>query len=154
MIKKRRKLSENPYWIHHFEENNTYTITFKNNIKSYNIEISEDIYNSFDRFELDDISYMNKYDRHIEHLSLDEIQLHKRISKKEKDLEEIVIENIEKQKLYEAINKLSKSQKNRIFSYYFKNMTKKEIAIQDNCSIRAIQYSLDSALKNLKKFLK
>lgn len=62
---------------------------------------------------------MNKYDRHIEHLQLDEIQMFKRSKLNIKNLEDEVIINIENKKLHIAI-----------------------------------QYSLDSALKNLKNFLK
>ena len=129
------------------------SINFKNNVDLYNMQISSNLYKLFDTFELEDISYMNKYDRHIEHLQLDEIQLYKRASNKVENIEEKVIKNIETQRLYEAINKLPKIQRNRIYSYYFKNMTQKEIAMQDNCSIRAVQYSLDIALKSLRNFL-
>lgn len=152
--KKRRKAQNNPYTINFEQEKEVYSISFKNNIKEYYIEISNELYDEFNKFELEDISYMNKYDRHIEHLPLDEIQLHRKINKKEKNLEEIVIDNIEKEKLYKAINKLPEMQKKRIELFYFENLTQKEIALQDNCSIRAVQYSLEIALKNLKKFLK
>ena len=151
--KKRRKAYDNPYTIKSIEEKGIYSINFKNNIDLYNMQISSNLYKLFDTFELEDISYMNKYDRHIEHLQLDEIQLYKRASNKVENIEEKVIKNIETQRLYEAINKLPKIQRNRIYSYYFKNMTQKEIAMQDNCSIRAVQYSLDIALKSLRNFL-
>ena len=131
-----------------------YNISFNYNKKYYGLEISKELYSLFDKFELEDISYMNKYDRHIEHLPLDEIQSHKRINKREKSLEETVIENIEKQRLYTAIDKLPQIQRKRIYLYYFNNMTQKEIAVYDGCSIRAVQYSLDITIKNLKKFLK
>ncbi len=151
--KKRRKAYDNPYTIKFIEEKGIYSINFKNNVDLYNMQISSNLYKLFDTFELEDISYMNKYDRHIEHLQLDEIQLYKRASNKVENIEEKVIKNIETQRLYEAINKLPKIQRNRIYSYYFKNMTQKEIAMQDNCSIRAVQYSLDIALKSLRNFL-
>lgn len=152
--RKRRKLQANPYTINFLEEKKTYNISFNYNKKYYSLEISKELYSLFDKFELEDISYMNKYDRHIEHLPLDEIQLHKRISNREKSLEETVIENIEKQRLYTAIDKLPQIQRKRIYLYYFNNMTQKEIAAYDGCSIRAVQYSLDIAIKNLKNFLK
>ena len=97
---------------------------------------------------------MNKYDRHIEHLQLDEIQMFKHSKLNIKNLEDEVIINIEKKKLHIAINKLSEIQKRRIYLYYLYNMKQREIALKENTSIRAIQYSLDSALKNLKNFLK
>ena len=66
----------------------------------------------------------------------------------------IFIYLLEKEKLYKEINSLPKFQKKRIIQYYFKNETKKEIAQKDNCSVRAIQFSIDIAIKNLKLFLK
>ena len=61
---------------------------------------------------------------------------------------------IEKQKLYNAISALPKKQRKRIILYYFNNLTQDQMAKKEKCSIRAIQYSLSIALKNLRKFLK
>lgn len=97
---------------------------------------------------------MNKYDRHIEHSQLNEINLYKRTFNKEKSIEESVINNIQNQKLYIAISKLPINQKERIYKYFFKNLTLKQIAFEEECSIRAVQYTMKIALKNLKKFLK
>lgn len=96
---------------------------------------------------------MNEFDRHIEHSELNDNTLHKRMFNVEKNVEDIVINNIEKQKLYKAINSLPPKQKYRIEKYYFDNLTQQEIATIENCSIRAIQYSMKNALKNLKNFL-
>lgn len=150
--KKRRKSKENPYKINYM--GNEFQLNFKYNGENKEIKISRELYNVFNKFELEDLSYMNKYDRHIEHLHLDEIQMYKRLKLNSKDIENEVIKNIENQKLHIAINKLPKIQKRRIYLYYFCNMRQREIALKENTSIRAIQYSLECALKNLKKFLK
>lgn len=136
--KKRRKLKDNPYAINYLEEKEIYIVSFKNIINHYDVEVSKEIYDLFNKFELEDISYMNKYDRHIEHLPLNEVQIYNRLSYKRKNIEEQSIQNIENKKLYYAINKLPKIQKTRIYLYYFYNMNQKEIAIRDNCSIRAV----------------
>lgn len=150
--KKRRKCKENPYKINCL--GNDYKINFKYNGDNKEVKISKELYDLFNKFELEDLSYMNKYDRHIEHLQLDEIQMFKRSKLNIKNLEDEVIRNIENHKLHIAINKLSKIQKRRIYLYYFYNMKQREIALKENTSIRAVQYSLDIALKNLKNFLK
>lgn len=150
--KKRRKSKENPYKINYM--GNEFQLNFKYNGENKEIKISRELYNVFNKFELEDLSYMNKYDRHIEHLHLDEIQMYNRLKLNSKDIENEVIKNIENQKLHIAINKLPKIQKRRIYLYYFCNMRQREIALKENTSIRAIQYSLECALKNLKKFLK
>lgn len=150
---KRRKYKDNPYSL--IRDNNTYIVKFKDNYNHIHIiEVSEKLYNCFNKFELIDLSQMNEFDRHIEHFKTYESLLYKNLLQRENDLETIVINLLEKEKLYKAINSLPKIQKKRIIQYYFKNETKKEIAQKDNCSVRAIQFSIDIAIKNLKIFLK
>lgn len=133
---------------------NKYKINFKYNGENKEIKISKELYDLFNKFELEDLSYMNKYDRHIEHLQLDEIQMYNRLKLSNKNLEDEVIKDIENQDLHIAIKKLPQIQRRRIYLYYFCNMKQREIALQENTTIRAIQYSLDKGIKNLKKFLK
>ena len=150
---KRRKLKDNPYSL--IRNNNTYIVKFKDAFNfEHTIEVTEKVYNCFNHFELIDLSQMNEFDRHIEHFKTYESLLYKNLLQRENDLETIVINRLEKEKLYKAINSLPKIQKRRIIQYYFKNETKKEIAQKDNCSVRAIQFSIDIAIKNLKLFLK
>lgn len=150
--KKRRRSKDNPYKMDCL--GNKYKINFKYNGENKDIKISKELYELFNKFELEDLSYMNKYDRHIEHLHLDEIQMYNRLKLSNKNLEDEVIKDIENQDLHIAIKKLPKIQRRRIYLYYFCNMKQREIALQENTTIRAIQYSLDKAIKNLKKLLK
>jgi len=73
---------------------------------------------------------------------------------KEKCIEDDILENIEKERLYNAVLLLPKPQKRRIYLHYFCELTYREIAKIEKCSIRAIQYSLRNALKNLKNLKK
>lgn len=150
--KKRRRSKDNPYKMDCL--GNKYKINFKYNGENKEIKISKELYDLFNKFELEDLSYMNKYDRHIEHLQLDEIQMYNRLKLSNKNLEDEVIKDIENQDLHIAIKKLPQIQRRRIYLYYFCNMKQREIALQENTTIRAIQYSLDKGIKNLKKFLK
>lgn len=150
--KKRRRSKDNPYKMDCL--GNKYKINFKYNGENKDIKISKELYELFNKFELEDLSYMNKYDRHIEHLHLDEIQMYNRLKLSNKNLEDEVIKDIENQDLHIAIKKLPQIQRRRIYLYYFCNMKQREIALQENTTIRAIQYSLDKAIKNLKKLLK
>lgn len=148
---KRRKDKYNPYTITY---KHTGIIKFKdNNGKDTIVEISQEIYEEFNKFELVDISQMNKYDRHIEHLELSENILNKRMVSKSVDVETMVINKLENQHLYNIIQNLSQHQKKRIILYFFEELTLKEISQKEKCSIRAIQYSLNCALKNLRKLL-
>lgn len=151
---KRRRDKFNPYQLYASADKKRFFIRFKdgrNTIKY--IEINDTIYYEFNKFELDDKSQMNKYDRHIEHSQITEIALNKRAVKNEISVEEIVISDFEKEKIYNAILKLPEIQMRRIKMYFFEELTQKEIAKKEGTSIRAIQYSMKIALKNLKNFL-
>ena len=150
---KRKRDKYNQYKILSCENKGKYIIIFKDiqNIR-FSIEVTEEIYYAFDKFELEDKSQMNKYDRHIEHSQITETTLNKRAINKEITVEEIVISNLEKEKIHKAILKLPEIQRRRIKMYFFEELTQKEIANKEGTSIRAIQYSLKIALKNLRKF--
>ena len=152
-LPKRRKDKYNPYSFKKMDIDDKYIISFTNNNNEIDLEISKELYSVFNNFELSDLSIMNEFDRHIEHSKLNENTLNKRIFNVERGVEDIVINKIEKQKLHIAIDSLPLKQKNRIQKYFFENLTQKEIAKIENCSIRAIQYSIECALKNLKNFL-
>ena len=112
---KRRKSKYNPYKLEFIKEKNKYEVKFKDfNNKQFNIETSEEIFSEFNKFELDDISQMNEYDRHIEHSQLTEETLHNRIKEKELNVEELVISKLEKEEIYKAILKLPEKQRKRI----------------------------------------
>lgn len=151
---KRRKSKYNPYKIGYCNEKNKYEVKFKDfDNKQFNVEVSEDIFIEFNKFELDDISQMNVYDRHIEHSKLTETTLHNRVKEKELNVEELVISKLEKEKIYKAISRLPEKQRKRIILYFFKDLKLREISKEEHTSIRAIQYTINIALKNLKKFL-
>jgi len=152
---KRRKNRYNPYTLENSDERNIYIIKFKDyQNKEYSIEVDETIFNEFNKFELKDLSEMNEYDRHIEHINLSEEILNKRKIKVDIGIEELVLNNLEYENIYNAIQRLPKIQRKRIIMYYFMSLTQNEIAKKEKTSIRAIQYSLNNGLKNLKKFLK
>lgn len=66
-------------------------VEFKdNNCIVHKIEVSESVYQAFDSFELQDISQIHKYRRHIEHLELTDELLSKRLFEKNITIEEKV----------------------------------------------------------------
>lgn len=151
---KRRREKYNPYTIIYLEDDNRYVIKFKDvhNIEQY-VEVTEEIYNIFNSFELKDLTQMNEYDRHIEHSELSIETLNKRMCEKNISVEKTVLDKIKKLELYNAILLLPQKQRKRLILYYFTGLTQIQIAKKEKCSIRAIQYSLNIALKNLKNFL-
>ena len=51
----------------------------------------------------------------------------------------------------EAINELSDIQKRRIRKYFFENKTFEEIAKEENCTKRAVKFTIDIALEKISK---
>ena len=150
---KRRKYKDNPYRL--LFDNDNYYIIYKDKKGIINkVEVSINIYDAFNSFELDDLSELNEYDNHIEHLELDEDSLYIRSSNKEESLDDYVIRKTSYEELMIAINKLPEIEKRRIKKYYFDEKTQQQIANEEGVNIRSIQYSLNIALKKLKEFLK
>lgn len=152
---KRRKYKDNPYTLNCCEKRNRYLICFKDGKgNNQEIEVDEKIFREFDKFELNDLSEMNEYDNHIEHSEIFENNLNDRAMDKPLDVAEVVENNIINEELRNAIDKLSAIQKRRIRMYYFDGLTQKEIAEKEGSSLRAIQYTLNSAINELKEILK
>ena len=148
----RRKSKDNPYEI--IISNNVYMIKFKDAKNRVNIiTVNEEIYNAFDRFELDDISQMHKYERHIEHKEIYETNLYYRMEHKELLVEEQVMKKMQIDRLYNAISKLSETQQRRLKMYYFDDLSLREIARVEECSIHSVFVSIERAKENLRKIL-
>ena len=152
---KRRKYKDNPYTLNYIEEKNIYTITFKD-VKGHlnKVEVSEEVYRVFDKFELQDIKELNEYDRHIEHSEIFENNLESRALNKQIPTDEIVENKINNEKLREAIQELPKIQRERLKKYYFENKTFEEIAKEEKCTKRAVKFSVDIAIEKISKKFK
>lgn len=148
---KRRKDKFNPYKIYRTEDGK-YHLSFRDGRGiSHHLELDETLYALFDRFELDDISYFNVVDRHYEHSELTELSLNNRAFQKEESLEEQVLKKLEEERLHRAISQLPEIQRRRIILYYFEDLTYEQIAELESCTKRAVKFSIDLALKKLKK---
>ena len=123
----------------------------KNIVKK--IKVNGDIFEEFNKYELDDISQMHKFERHIEHFELTEETLYFKTLKKETDILDLIIKEEQLKRLYNAISNLSNLQKKRIILYYFLENTLDEIARQENCSIHSVFVSIERAKDKIKKFM-
>ena len=150
---KRNKDKYNPYTIEIKEEK--YYVSFKdgNNVLQ-EISITKEVYDAFDKFELEDISQIHKIRKHIEHNEVYEETLYQRSAIDSISVEAEVSSKIINEELRQAINSLDEIQKRRIIKYYFYDKTYQEIAREENCSKVAIKYSIDSAIKNISKKFK
>ena len=154
-IPNRNKSKDNPYTLGYDENKNVYTVEFLDNKKEvHKVEISEKIYQAFDKFELEDISQIHKYRKHIEHSEIFEETLEHRMLNKPITIEDDVERKIIFDEIKEIIAALPEIQRNRIKKYYFENKTLDQIAEEENCSKVAVKYSIDIALEKISKKIK
>ena len=150
---KRRKSNDNPYTLQII--NNTYVVIFKDNTyKDHIVEVSEDVFNAMNNFELDDLKELNEFDRHIEHSFLLDEKLYIRAKNKPLDLEDEIIRKSSFEDLKRAIDTLPEIQRRRIKKYYFEEKNEYEIAKEENTTQQAINKNLHQAIKKLKEILK
>ena len=146
----RKKDKHNPYTLMIVE--GRYYLSFNDGRGiMQNIEINKVLYDLFNRFELEDISYLNRVSRHIEHSELTESSLNDRAFYKEESLEETVSRSMEYEQLHKAISKLPETQRRRLLLYFFGELTYEQIAEIEGCTKRAVKFSIDLAIEKLKK---
>ena len=119
---KRPKDKGNPYTIY-TTENGQY-LSFKDGQGGlHNLKIDKPLYTLFDRFKLEDKSYLHFSDRYIEHSELTESSLDERAASQPESVENIVYCRICNERLYYAIATLPEIQRRRLVMYYFYNLT-------------------------------
>ena len=79
--------------------------------------------------------------------------LNRRAAKPQESGEEIVSQQMERDKLHRAIAQLPETQRRRLVLYYFGEFTYEQIADMEGCKHPAVMKSISSALKKLKNFL-
>lgn len=145
----RKKDKLNPYTLS--VENNTYYISFTDGQGIFHKQaISTELYAAFNSFELDDISLMNEASRHLSEMGMSEELLCHLIADPSEPMEDRVYRRIMYQKLHKAIDQLPDIQRRRVLLYYFGGYTYEQIAQMESCTKRAVKFSVDAALKNLR----
>jgi len=149
---KRRKDKLNPYTIYQSKDGE-YFISFVDGTGVHqHLNVSQELYDLFDTFELEDVSYMNVVDRHIEHSEQTDESLNARAAVKPAMLEDEVILDMRNKELHKAIMSLPEVQRRRILLYYFSELTFEQIAEMEGCKHPAIIKSVKLAIQNLKKY--
>ena len=115
-------------------------------------EISKELFNLLDSFELDDLSFLNEWDRYLEQSMQTEASMETRSICHQETVEETVFRHIESEMLHKAIATLPEVQRRRLLLYYFGNMTYQEIAELEGCKHPAVMKSVKAAIDNLKRF--
>ena len=153
---KRRRDKDNPYEIFTVgikAECPRYYIRFKDSSHIVHcFEISKELFNLLDSFELDDLSFLNEWDRYLEQSMQTEASMETRSICHQETVEETVFRHIESEMLHKAIATLPEVQRRRLLLYYFGNMTYQEIAELEGCKHPAVMKSVKAAIDNLKRF--
>lgn len=150
---KRRKDKYNPYTLSQNEDKHYLSFRDGQGILR-ELQITKELFEVLNRFELDDLSVLNEWDRHIEHFEQTEQSLNRRAFSKEESVEETVLRSIEYERLHRAITQLPETQRRRLILYYFEGLTYEQIARMEGCTIMPVKRSIDSAIKKLKLFFK
>ena len=153
---KRRRDEDSPYEIYTAGINTAHPrfyLFFKDGggVKRW-MEIDKALFDAFNEFELDDLSFFNEVDRHYEQSEVTEATLNRRAAKPQESVEETVSQRMEVDKLHQAIAKLPEKQRRRLVLYYFGEFTYEQIADMEGCKHPAVMKSISSALKKLKIF--
>ena len=150
---KRRKDKYNPYTLSMID-GKCYLSFRDGQGVPHRLELDVKLYAVFDRFELDDLSYLNEVDRHYEQSELTEASLYDRAVHRPATVEESTLQSIEYAQLHRAISELPEIQKRRLILYYFQGLTYEQIAEMEGCTFQAVAKSVAAAEKRLKNFLK
>lgn len=148
---KRRKDKNNPYTLS--IAGGRFYLSFCDGMGVlHEMEVDSELYGMLNAFELEDLSYLNEWDRHIEQSELSEGTLEQRMHRTPCTVEEIVYRAIQYEQLHQAIDLLPKVQRRRLILYYFYDFTYEKIAEIEGCSIMPVKRSIDRALEKIKSF--
>ena len=147
----RKKDKYNPYELT-VENEQYYVIFYDGQGIQHKERITQELYELFNRFELEDISQLNKISRYHEQSELTEGTLNQRTLLKPIPMEDAVFNKIMCEKLHTAISKLPAVQRRRIILYYFESFTYEQIAMVEGCTHQAVNKSILAAEKKLKKY--
>lgn len=150
---KRRKDKYNPYTL--TVADGKFYLSFRDGEGiAHQMEIHSEIYTLFNLFELQDLSYLNEWDRHIEQSELSDATIERRMLKLPQALEDEVYQAIRHEQLRRAIELLPKVQRRRLILYYFYDFTYEKIAEIEGCSVHSVFVAIERAKEKLKKILK
>ena len=152
----RRKDKDNPYEIFSVgidTDTPHFYVSFKDGQDvQICMEIDKAVFDLLDRFELYDLSFLNEWDRHIEHSELTEAALHARAIADIESVEITAYRSMRNEQLRRAIAALPETQRRRLVMYYFDGLTYEEIAERERCTHPAVIKSVKAAISKLKKY--
>ena len=117
-------------------------------------EINKDLFLLLNKFELEDLSFLNEVDNHYDNRDLNDEVIAEHLFIKPETEESRIYKSIEHKLLYEAILTLPTIQRRRLTLYYFSGLTYEEIANVEGCTHPAIIKSITKGIKKIKNYFR
>ena len=141
------------YTLEYIQNEDKYYISFEDSAKQEcRIEIEKEIFDIYMQSKKTYIKIKNETSRHLEHMKMTENDIYKRAFDYDESLEEKIFRIINREEIHRAVQSLPDMLRRRILLYYQYNFSLSQIAKIEKCSKVAVKYSLDTALKKIKKF--
>lgn len=141
------------YTLEYIENEDKYYISFTDSAEhECRIEIDKEIFDIYMNSKKSYIKIKNETSRHLEQSILTEEDVYNRAFNPVESVEEIVIKNIDKEKMKQALKDLTEAQYRRIDLHIVNEITIRDVAKLEKVQKRQIEKSLQLGLKKIKKF--
>ncbi len=141
------------YTLEYIENEDKYYISFIDSAEhECRIEIDKEIFDIYMNSKKAYIKIKNETSRHLEQSALTEEDVYNRAFNPIESVEEIVIKNIDKGKMRDALKDLTETQYRRIDLHIINEITIRDVAKLEKVQKRQIEKSLQLGLKKIKKF--
>ncbi len=142
------------YILEYIENENKYYISFLDSAnQECRIEIDKEIFDIYMSSKKSYVKIKNETSRYIEQSELTEEDIYNRAKYKVKDAEEIFIDNLEREKMRKAKEKLTDTQIRRLELHIIDEVTIRDLAKLENVRKNQIEKSIQLGIKKLKKFI-
>ena len=147
------KYSVDSYVLEYVENENKYYISFIDSAKQKcRIEIGKEIFDTYMKSKKAYIKIKNETSRFLEQAELTEEDIYNRAKFKEKNVEEILINNLEEERIKKAKEQLTDKQMRRLELHIIDKITIRDLAKLEKVRKNQIEKSIQLAIKKLKKF--
>ena len=143
------------YTLEYIEGEDKYYISFKDSVEQEcTLEIDKEIFDTYIISRKAYTKIKNETSRHLEHLPLTDIEIYKRSFYPCDSAEDIVLKDMDKDRVNKAMKELTETQYRRINLHIINKVTIRDVAKLENVKKRQIEKSLNLGLKKLRKILK
>lgn len=147
---KRRRAPDNPYRLHR-KEDGSFWVAFTDGAgREQEVQVDAFLFSLFNTFELEDLSQMNRAERHLEQTEQRDETLYHRSSSEEMSMEEQLEIKMQAEEIRQNFSILTDTQRRRLL-LYLDGYTYAQIGLMEGCSYQKIQKSVYAALKKLQE---